>query len=366
MTIIRVGVIGCGNISDAYFKAAPQFDVLKMVACADINMDAAQAKAETYSLKALSVADLLVADDIDIILNLTTPQYHVEVGLQVIAAGKHVYSEKPLALNLAEATELAAAAKAKGLRVGCAPDTFLGGVHQTARKVIDDGLIGDVVAGTAFMLCPGHERWHPNPDFYYQAGGGPMLDMGPYYITALINMLGPVDAVVGMAKATYETRTIKSGDREGESFDVAVDTHFSGIMQFASGAMVTMTQSFDVHKHEHSPIEIYGQKGSMLVADPNKFEGEIKISAGLDDWQDVEQTHIYGDGDYRILGLADMAQAIVSDRPHRAGLELSLHVLEVMQAIQTAADEERIVKLEHQCARPAALSDNIEFGQIGE
>ncbi|PCI86421.1 MAG: oxidoreductase [Hyphomicrobiales bacterium] len=366
MTIINVGVIGCGNISDAYFKAAPQFDVLKMVAVADINMDAASAKAETYGLKALSVAELLAADDIDIVLNLTTPQYHVEVGLQVIAAGKHVYSEKPLALNLAEATELANAAKAKGLRVGCAPDTFLGGAHQTARKVIDDGLIGDVVAGTAFMMCPGHERWHPNPDFYYQAGGGPMLDMGPYYITALINMLGPVDAVVGMAKATYNERAIKSGDREGESFGVKIDTHFSGIMQFASGATVTMTQSFDVHKHEHSPIEIYGQKGSMLVADPNKFEGEIKISAGLDDWEMVEQSHIYGDGDYRILGLADMAQAIVSDRPHRAGLELSLHVLEVMQAIQTAADEERIVKLEHQCGRPAALSDAIEFGKIGD
>lgn len=364
MTIINVGVIGCGNISDAYFKAAPQFPVLKMLAVADINMAAAQAKAETYGLKAMSVADLLANDDIDIVLNLTTPQYHIEVGLAVVAAGKHVYSEKPLALNIAEASKLAAAAKAKGVRVGCAPDTFLGGAHQTARKALDEGAIGDVVAGTAFMMCPGHERWHPNPDFYYQAGGGPMLDMGPYYITALINMLGPVASVVGMAKATYKQRSIKSGDREGETFKVNVDTHFSGIMQFVSGATVTMTQSFDVHKHGHSPIEIYGQKGSMLVADPNKFEGEVKISAGLDDWQEVEQSHIYGDGDYRILGLADMAQGIVADRPHRASLELSMHVLEVMEAIQTAADEERIVKLKHQCERPAALPVGLEFGTL--
>lgn len=364
MTIVSVGVIGCGNISDAYFKAAGQFPVLKMVAVADINMAAAEAKAETYGLNALSVDELLASDEIDIVLNLTTPQYHVEVGLKVIAAGKHVYSEKPLALTVAQALELATAAKAAGKRVGCAPDTFLGGVHQTARAVIDDGTIGDVIAGTAFMMCPGHERWHPNPDFYYQAGGGPMLDMGPYYITALVNMLGPVASVVGMAKATYETRTIKSGDREGESFDVKIDTHFSGIMQFVSGATVTMTQSFDVHKHEHTPIEIYGQKGSMLVADPNQFEGIVKTSAGMDDWEEVEQTHLYGDGNYRIVGLADMASAIVADRPHRASLELSLHVLEVMEAIQTSADEERTVKLVHQCERPAALDASLDFGKL--
>ncbi|MGL1922398.1 MAG: Gfo/Idh/MocA family oxidoreductase [Hyphomicrobiales bacterium] len=364
MTVINVGVIGCGNISDAYFKAAPQFGVLKMVAVADINMDAAAAKAETYGLKAMSVDALLADDSIDIVLNLTTPQYHVQVGLAVIAAGKHVYSEKPLALTVGEAAELVAAAKIAGKRVGCAPDTFLGGVHQTARQVIDDGVIGDVIAGTAFMMCPGHERWHPNPDFYYQAGGGPLLDMGPYYITALVNMLGPVEKVVGMAKATYDSRTIKSGDREGESFDVNVDTHFSGIIQFVSGATVTMTQSFDVHKHEHTPIEIYGQTGSMLVADPNQFEGIIKTSTGLDDWQEVAQTHLYGDGNYRIIGLADMASAIVADRPHRASLELSLHVLEVMEAIQVSADEERTVKLVHQCERPAALDASLEFGKL--
>lgn len=366
MTVIYVGVIGCGNISDAYFKAAPQFPILKMVAVADINIEAAKAKAETYSLKAMSVDELLADDGIDMVLNLTTPQYHVEVGLAVVAASKHVYSEKPLALNMAEATKLAEAAKVKGVRVGCAPDTFLGGVHQTARQVIDNGTIGDIVAGTAFMMCPGHERWHPNPDFYYQAGGGPMLDMGPYYITALINMLGPVDSVVGMAKATYDSRTIQSGDREGESFKVNIDTHFSAIMQFSSGATITMTQSFDVHKHEHTPIEIYGQKGSMLVADPNQFEGIVKTSKGLDDWQEVEQTHLYGDGNYRILGLADMAQAIVSGRAHRASLELSMHVLEVMEAIQTSANEQKTVNLTHQCERPAALSDDLEFGQLGD
>lgn len=362
--MVFVGVIGCGNISDAYFKAAGQFPVLEMLACADIHMDAAKAKAETYGLLAMSVDELLADERIDIVLNLTTPQYHIEVGLQAIEAGKHVYSEKPLALSVAQAAELVDAVAVKGLRVGCAPDTFLGGAHQTARKAVDEGAIGDVVAGTAFMMCPGHERWHPNPDFYYQIGGGPMMDMGPYYITALINMLGPVASVVGMAKATYANRVIKSGDREGEAFEVNVDTHLSAILQFTSGAMVTMTMSFDVHKHEHHPIEIYGTTGSMLVADPNKFEGDIKISEGLGEWQEVAQTHLYGDGDYRILGLADMAQAIVSERPHRASLELSLHVLEVMEAIQISANEQKSISLKYQCERPAALSAELAFGQL--
>jgi predicted dehydrogenase len=212
---IGIGIIGTGNISDAYLKAAPGFPVLKVVACADINADAARAKAATYGIEAVEVATLLADPRIGIVLNLTTPQHHVGVGLQAISAGKHVYSEKPLAVEMADAAQLVDAAAKAGLRAGCAPDTFLGGSHQTARAALDDGVIGEVVAGSAAMMVPGHEIWHPNPDFYYQPGGGPMLDMGPYYLTCLVNMLGPVAAVTGAVKAAYETRTIGSGPRAG-------------------------------------------------------------------------------------------------------------------------------------------------------
>lgn len=361
---IKVGLIGCGNISDAYLTAAPKFPVLDIVACSDVLAEAAQAKADKYGIKALSVDALLADAEIDIVLNLTTPQHHVPIGLKAIAAGKHVYSEKPLAISVEEAATLVAAASDHGLRAGCAPDTFLGGAHQTARKAIDDGLIGDVVAGTAFMMVPGHESWHPNPDFYYKPGGGPLMDMGPYYLTALVNMIGPVASVVGHANAAYETRKIGSGAREGEQFDVEVPTHISGLLQFENGASVSITTSFDVHKHDHSHIEIYGRTGSMLVSDPNHFEGAIQVSEGKGDWTDVAQSHLYGDGNYRILGLADMAQAILSNRPHRASLELSLHVLEIMESILASAEHGNVVSLKHQCARPAALPDDLPFGQL--
>lgn len=364
MNSIKVGLIGCGNISDAYLKAAPQFSALEIVACADINERAAEEKAKAYGIKALSVDAFLSDPDIKIILNLTTPQHHVDVALNAISAGKHTYSEKPLAVSLEEAFLLVSEAKSKGLRVGCAPDTFLGGAHQTARKVIDSGIIGDIVAGTACLMLPGHEAWHPNPDFYYQTGGGPLMDMGPYYLTALINMMGPIDRVSGMAKASYKTRTIGSGDRKGVEFDVNTDTHISGLLHFQDGAMVTITTSFDVHKHEHTHLEVYGTLGSMLVSDPNKFDGVIQISKGKGNWSVVEQSYIYGDGNYRVIGLADMAQGILSNRPHRASLELSLHVLEVMEAIMLSAEKGEVIKLKHQCNRPAALPEDLSFGEL--
>ena len=286
--------------------------------------------------------DALLADPrIAIVLNLTTPQHHVPVGLKAIAAGKHVYSEKPLAIALADGISLVDAARAKGLRVGCAPDTFLGGSHQTARQAIDAGAIGTPLAGTAFMMVPGHELWHPNPDFYYKPGGGPMFDMGPYYLTCLVNMLGPVASVSGAAKASYSSRTVGSGPRQGESFSVDVPTHISAMMTFQSGAAVTITTSFDVWKHSHSHIEIYGSTGSMLVPDPNQFQGDVQVSQKKGDWTAVPQSHLYGDGNYRILGLADMAQAIVSGRPHRASHDVSLHVLEIMDSILRSAESGR-------------------------
>lgn len=361
---IGVGVIGCGNISDAYLKAAPQFPIIEIVGCADINHAAAQVKADAYDIKAMDIDGLLSDPSVDIVLNLTTPQFHVEVGARALKAGKHTYSEKPLAISVEEAATLVSLAKEHNLRVGCAPDTFLGGAHQAARRALDNDVIGSAVAGTAFMMVPGHESWHPNPDFYYKSGGGPLMDMGPYYITDLINLLGPIKSVSGAAKASYDTRTIGSGDRKGETFGVDVPTHISGILSFVSGAMVTITTSFDVYKHDHSHIEIYGTKGSMIVCDPNQFEGDIKVCARENDWQIVPQEHLYGDGNYRILGLADMAQAIVTDRPHRASLELSLHVLETMEGILSSAKQERVIHLKYLCVRPEPMRSDLPFGQL--
>jgi predicted dehydrogenase len=360
-----IGLIGTGNISEAYLKGAASFPVLKIVACADANPEVASAKAAAWGIEALSVPDLLADPRIEIVLNLTTPQHHVDVGLKALAAGKHVYSEKPLAVELAEAKKLVAAARAAGLRVGSAPDTFLGGSHQTARAALDAGTIGEVVAGSAFMLVPGHEIWHPNPDFYYQPGGGPMLDMGPYYLTCLVNMLGPVASVMGSATASYATRTIGSGPRAGQVFDVQVPTHISGLLAFENGAAVSITTSFDVWKHGHNHIELYGRTGSMIVPDPNRFDGEVMISDRRGDWAAVPQVHGYGDGNYRILGLADMALAIRQDRAHRASLELALHVLEVMEAITTSATTGKRIDLTLGCPRPAALRADMPFGTPG-
>jgi predicted dehydrogenase len=364
MTALGIGLIGCGTISDAYLSGADRFPFIKMIACADIDFEAAAAKARTHGLEALSVDALLSDQRIAIVLNLTTPQHHVGVGLSALRAGKHTYSEKPLGVSLEEAEKLMVAAAKTGLRVGCAPDTFLGGTHQTARKLIDEGAIGNPVAGTAFMMVPGHERWHPNPDFYYKTGGGPLMDMGPYYLTDLINLLGPVSSVCGTAKASYATRTIGSGDRQGAVIEVDVPTHISALLTFSNGAVVTLVTSFDVHKHNHNHIEIYGTEGSMVVADPNRFDGDVLVSKGPEDWVSAGQAHLYGDGNYRIIGLADMAEAIAKERTHRASLELSLHVLEIMESISVSAETGRSVTLKYQCGQPLPLQSTLPAGQL--
>lgn len=365
MTPLTIGIIGTGNISDAYLRAAPRFPILHILACADANPDVAAAKAAAWNVERASVDALLADPRIDIVLNLTTPQHHVAVGLAALAAGKHVYAEKPLAVTLADALCLRDAARKSGLRVGSAPDTFLGGSHQTARHAIDAGAIGRVVAGSAHMMVPGHELWHPNPDFYYQPGGGPMLDMGPYYLTCLINLLGPVRAVSGMKSMPRESRTIGSGPRAGQSFGVSVPTHISGLLDFDSGAQINITTSFDVWKHGHNHIELYGSEGSMIISDPNQFEGAIQVSAQGGDWADLPQIHAYGTGNHRILGLADMAYAIKKDRPHRAGIDLALHVLEVMEAIGIAAETGQRQTMLHGCARPDALAPRPGLGTEG-
>ncbi len=364
MMRVGVGIIGCGNISAAYLKAARKFPILEIVALADANPAAAQARGEEYGVPARSVEALLDDPAVEIVVNLTTPKAHVEVGLKAVAAGKHVHSEKPLGINLEEAGALLAAARAKGVRVGCAPDTFLGGAHQTARKLIDEGLIGMPIGGTAFFMCPGHERWHPNPGFYYLAGGGPMLDMGPYYITDLVNLLGPVASVSGVATRLRETREITSEALKGTRIPVEVATHVTGTLRFVNGAAVTIAMSFDVPRHKHAPLEIYGDKGSLLVPDPNFFGGAIEFASASQDWKIMPTQHAYADDNYRIVGVADMAQAIRDDRPHRASGALAYHVLEVMLAFPASSDTGAAVAIKSRPERPAMLPTPTIVGPL--
>jgi len=311
----------------------------------------------------MSVKQLLADPTIEIVVNLTVPLAHVEVGLQAIEAGKHVHSEKPLGVRASEGRKLLDAAAARRLRVGCAPDTFLGGAHQTCRKLVDDGAIGSPLAATAFFMCPGHENWHPNPAFYYLRGGGPMLDMGPYYITALVNLLGPVEQVAGMTARARDERTIASEPLAGQTMTVEVPTHVAGTMRFVSGAVVTIAMSFDVPQHRHAPIELYGSESTLLVPDPNRFGGSIEIGRHKS-WSERPVQHLYADGNYRSIGVADLAHAIRANRPHRASGELAYHVLEVMEAFQISSERGKHVAIESRPPRPAMLPTDLDYGQL--
>lgn len=356
MTPLGIGIVGCGVISDIYLRNAARFAQLSLRAVADLRPEAAQAKARAHGIDALTPEALMARDDIDIVVNLTVPAAHLQVGLAALRAGKHVYSEKPLAVDGDEARQLADLAAARGLRVGCAPDTFLGGAHQTARALLDAGAIGRPVAGTATLMLAGHERWHPNPDFYYRGpGAGPLFDMGPYYITAMVNLLGPVARVAAMAARTHDTRTIATGPRADEMVAVEAQTHVAGVLEFASGALVQIVTSFDVRAHAHGPLELYGTGASLLIPDPNRFDGEVSLS-GPEGWRAQPPTHAHGDGDQRGLGLADMAEAIARDRPHRAHGDLALHVLDVIETLLEAARTGRSLTLSTTCARPEAVA----------
>lgn len=364
MDRVGIGIIGCGNISAAYLKAARTFPSLDVKAVADLNLAAAEARGAEFGIPAATVEGLLADPAIEIVVNLTVPLAHVEVGLRAIAAGKHVHSEKPLAIDTAEARPLLDAARAKGLRVGCAPDTFLGGAHQTCRKLIDEGAIGQPLAGTAFFMCPGHERWHPSPAFFYRRGGGPVLDMAPYYVTDLVNLLGPVARVAAITARARATRTITSQPLAGQQIPVEVATHAAATLAFVSGPVVTMVMSFDVPRHRHRPIELYGSEGAMAVPDPNWFGGQIEIGTAAGDWRAVITEHAYANGNFRIIGVADMAHAIRKNRPHRASGELAYHVLEVMEAVQRSSDEGRHITIESRPERPAMLPADLMPGDL--
>ena len=361
---VGVGIIGCGNISEAYLLAAKHFPILDIRALADLNPAASQARADQFGLKSTSVTELLADPSIEMVVNLTIPAAHVEVGLQAIEAGKHVHSEKPLGLNLQDAKKLLDAASQRGLRVGSAPDTFLGGAHQTCRKLIDAGALGRVIGGSAFFMCPGHERWHPNPAFYYAPGGGPMLDMGPYYITALVNLLGPVARVSGVSIRARAERTITSQPLYGQKVPVEVSTHVTGTLEFAQGAVVSVSMSFDVPKHRHAPIELYGTEASMMVPDPNRFDGVIETARPGEDWISHPIEFGYGDGNYRILGAVDMAHAIRARRPHRASGAQAAHAMEVMLAFDVSSETGRRVEITSRPERPAPLATELARGYL--
>lgn len=361
----KVGIIGCGTISGAYFRAAQLFPVLEITACADLNRRAAERAAETWGVEALSVEELLARPDLDIVLNLTVPQAHAEVTVRALAAGKHVHLEKPLALDRTEGARVVAAADAAGLRVSCAPDTFLGAGIQTCLELLDSGKLGRIVSGTAFMMIPGHESWHPNPDFYYLRGGGPLFDMGPYYLTALVQLLGPVRRV-SAASAMSGERTITSEPRQGERIPVGVPTHVSGTLEFVSGALVTLVMSFDVQHHTNQPLELHGEHGSLQVPDPNTFGGPVRVRvADADTWDEVPLVNGYTEN-MRGIGAADLASATLTDRPHRCHSDLALHVLDIMQSLHEAAEQGQHLTLESRCDRPAPLPPGVAAGDLGD
>ena len=360
----KVGIIGCGNISKAYFATNAKFSFFEITACADLNLEAARAKAEQWQIpKACSVEELLADDEIEFVINLTIPAAHGPVMLSCLEAGKSVYTEKPFTVERAEAQKIMALAREKGLRVGSAPDTFLGGAHQTCRQLIDEGAIGEVVAATAFMMGHGHESWHPSPEFYYKKGGGPMFDMGPYYLTDLVQLIGPISTVAGMTRVTFPQREITSEPLRGQMIEVEVPTHIAGTMQFQNGAIGTIITSFDVWKHTLPNIQIHGTRGSLFVPDPNGFGGDIELRLPGEEPQAVPISYPYVEN-ARGVGMADMVRAMQTGRAHRCNDTLAYHVLDAMHAFHDSSDQGRFVELKSTCERPAKLPVGLGEGEL--
>lgn len=362
---VRVGVIGCGTISGRYLTVMRTLPILRIVACADLLLDRARARAEEFDVpRACTVTELLADPSVELVVNLTVPQAHGDVGLAALRAGKSVYNEKPLATTRADARALLEHAQPPDLLVGAAPDTFLGGGLQTCRKLIDDGWIGQPVAAVANVLTYGPESWHADPAFYYQPGAGPMLDMGPYYLTALVALLGPIRRVAGMTASARPHRVITSEPLYGTPMSVNTPTHIAGVIEFAQGSVATLTTSFDAPATTLPPIEIHGTEGSLLVPDPNTFGGPVRLRRRAlrhrdrererDDWLPIPLTHGYTTNS-RSLGVADMAYALRAHRSPRASGTLAYHVLDVMLAFAESAQTGQYVEIASACSRPDPL-----------
>jgi predicted dehydrogenase len=381
MKQLAVGLLGCGDVSDIYFRNCARFEPIRIEACASLHAEKARAKAAQYGIpRACTIEELLTDPDIDVILNLTSPQVHAALSHTALLNGKHVYTEKPLALSLRDGAALLAEAETRGLRIGSAPETFLGARLQACRRAIDAGLIGEPVGASAFVVSPGHEWHHPNPGFFYKEGAGPVLDMGPYYLTALVALLGPVRRVSAFSRTTFPQRTVQSLPRRGERIDVEVATHVASTLELESGAIATFVASFDVWDSELPRIEIYGTEGTLCMPDPDPLEGPNVFGGallvrtrersrwrgtprplGLEQWDVLPSGGPFA-GNARGLGLAEMAMAISEGRPHRASGSLALHVLDVALGILESAESRQSLEIASTCERPAPLPSDFAPG----
>ena len=350
----KIGFVGCGNISDVYFKMSQSFENLEVLACTDLDMQRARAQAAKHGLpRACTLQEMLADPEIQIIVNLTPPGAHADIARQALEAGKSVYNEKPLAIERQDGRHLLELAENNRLHLGCAPDTFLGAGLQTCRKLIDEGAIGEPVGAAAFMLGHGPEAWHPDPDFFYQHGAGPMFDVGPYYLTALVTLLGPVKRVTGSARISFPERTIGSGPKRGNKITVRTPTHIAGVLDFTDGTVATIITSFDVWKSNMPYIEIYGSEGTISTPDPNTFGGPVRMWCTKSEaWEEIPLVPGYTENS-RSLGVADMARALQTGRQQRASGQLGYHVLDIMHAIHEASREGKHIEITSACERPA-------------
>ena len=363
---VKVGVIGCGNISKTYFTHCKRMGILEVVACSDIILERAQASAKKFDIPACGYNEVVLDDpEVELVICLTPPKVHTEIMLSALAAGKNAYTEKPFAVRKQDGQATLRLAKEKGLLVGGAPDTFMGGGIQTCRKLIDDGEIGRPVAATAFMCSSGVEAWHPDPEFFYEIGGGPMLDMGPYYITALVNLLGPVKRVTGSAQISFAERTITSEAKRGKKIVVETPTHFAAVLDFVSGAVASLVMSFDVQAHRLPRIEVYGEAGTLSVPDPNGFGGPVSVGRRGNKWTEAPLTHANAENS-RGIGPADLATALRTGRKFRPCGELAYHVLDVMLSVEQASKAGRHVDVASTCERPAALPAGLADTQLDQ
>lgn len=367
---LGIGVVGCGNISTTYMRNATLFAGVELKACADIAADMAALRAREYGIRAMDFDALLDDPEIDLVLNLTIPAAHFDVSMSALSAGKHVFTEKPLATSAVNGRRLVTEASSRGLRLGSAPDTFLGAAGRCARQLVDDGRIGRICTGTAFMLGQGMEHWHPNPHFYYQPGGGPVFDMGPYYLTMLVNLLGPVARVMAMATSGQETRMITAaGPFQNTRLAVDTPTSVLSLLEFESGAMVTFCASWDVFRHSNHPIELHGTEGSLRLPDPDTFGGTVSLSAGGANWKDFPSDDAPCgarnwpvtaplNANYRMLGVADLVRSMTTGTAPRASGDLALHVLEIMEAILASGESQGSVAVAGSAVQPTLLSED--------
>ncbi len=364
---VKTAVIGCGVISSIYLQNATTWDILDVVACSDLDMVRAASQADKYHIpRAIPVGEVLADPDIELVINLTIPAAHSEVGLAALRAGKSIYSEKPLATCREDGQRLLEEARARGLRVGCGPDTFLGGGLQTCRKLIDQGKLGQPVGIMAHMLTRGPDYWHPDPEFFFKPGAGPLFDMAPYYLTALIALCGPVRRVTGSARITYPERTIKSGPKGGTKIRVEAPTTVASVLDFASGPIATLVTSFDYCNRMSASVEIMGSEGVLSAPDPNTYAGPVRLRRAFEDNACEMPLAFAHTENSRSIGVADMAYAIRTGRRHRANGDMAFHVLDVMCAILEASNMGQHVYLKSTCERPAPLSEGMGERQLDE